>query len=200
MIARVFNSTDGFTTRRFVQTFSRPNSSAFAHGYNSNYLQGIPSEALCPVMRQMSYGMKTSLDNWMQESMFMMRGVFPDLFCRVRNEHVVRHLGERRSTIYIDFEMNSTWIFDADFVSLVKYLYAKRSLEESLLTNGSTVFSVNQLQTPKLLATPFQFTHLVRFVLKVDELKRIESFEIFQDTPPPYMMPLLHQARELSFL
>lgn len=198
MLARVFNSVDDHVAHVFVHSFSRTSSPVLMHSYHHEYLKGITSDSLCPALRAMSYGMRTTLSEWFKTALFVMRGIFPDLVCRVLNEQVIRRLGESHSTIIIDLEMQLVVAFEDDFLSLLKYLYQRRVYEESLRASDSdsAIFATTTLKTPRTSVVPSQYTHVVRFMLNLDELKRIESIEVQHETPPPYVLPLLDQARD----
>lgn len=197
MIARVFNSADNHVGNHFVRTFSSSFSPVRTHGYHSDFLQGISSHALCPTMQAIVYGSTATFSEWMQALMFLSQAIFPDLVCRVRNEQIVRRPRERRCTIVIDLELELAWTYDIDFLSLLHYAHMKGHRNQAR-SHEDTVLMCCPLQTPKALETPIRFSHVMRFVLKVDESKRIESFEVLHEKPPPYMMPLLDQARERS--
>lgn len=197
MLARAFNSGESDFGCQFVHSFSRRTAQMQLHGYRSDFLKGITFNSLNPTLRSLSFGMETTFAEWMLQATFMMKGLFPDLICRLRNEQIFRRLGDARCTILIDLELHMSWIFEDDFVSLVNYLIQKQRLDASR-SSEHTTFRENSTRTPKLLKAPSPLTHVMRLALHVDEWKCVESVEKLLELPPPYVMPLLDQARVSS--
>lgn len=187
MLARVFNCGDEDYGQRFVRSFCRDNSPVRMHGFHSRYMHGIKPNALCPLMCALSYGMSMSLNDWIHEAIFVMKGLFPDIVCYVRNERIIRRLDDRRCIIEIDLEVEFSILLAGDFVSLMHHLYDKKE---------SCTPTIRK--EPTLLATPSKFQHMYSLSLQVGELKNIESIALFPNEPPSYVMPLLQHARDIS--
>lgn len=186
MLARVFNSGDEDYGQRFVKSFCRDTSPVRMHGFHSRYMHGIKPDTLCPLMRALSYGLSMSLNDWIHEAIFVMKGMFPDIVCYVRNERITGRLDDRRCIIEIDIKVEFSIFLAGDFASLMHHLYNKK---ESCTPT---------IREPTLLATPSKFQHMYSLSLLVGELKNIESIALSQNEPPPYVMPLLQHARDIS--
>lgn len=214
MLARLINGADPNISHNFIRTFTRDTAQTLMCKFRDDVVGDISPKAMSPLLRILSQGASIPIEEWLKQQHFLTLRMFPDQIFRVIREQVIRKERNRRSTVILDVEIESSLVLDIDVVSIMEEMHRKqrlamrarlqKCLPEPPIYSADTPIEVNNQvfftgilgHEPKLRAKPLNLRHTSRILLHLDENKFIQSMESGDGLPCPYMLPALQRARQ----